>query len=81
MIEDMESDRKFLHRPISITVDEVSEMEAVRTMPAQETFVLINVKLNNKNARALAKMLLEKVLADGEEVVDLVTFSLMGTLK
>ena len=56
-------------------------METVRTLPAEETFVAVNVKLSQKNARSLVKLLLEKVLVDNDEMVELVTFSLQGTLK
>jgi hypothetical protein len=77
----MAGNGKFLHRPISVTVEEVLAMDTVRIMPAEETLVIVNVKLDQRRARALAKMLLEKVLASDDEVVDLVTFSLKGTLK
>ena len=56
-------------------------MDTVRNMPAEETYVIVNVKLNQQKARSLVKLLLEKVLADDDEMVDLVTFSLQGTLK
>lgn len=77
----MPPDGKFLHRPISVNVEEVSEMDTVRVIPAEETYVIVNLKLDQRRARALAKLLLEKVLADGDQFVDLVTFSLKGTLK
>ena len=77
----MQRNGKFLHRPISVTVAEVSEMDTVRNMPAEETYVIVNVKLNQQKAWSLVKLLLEKVLADDAEMVDLVTFSLQGTLK
>jgi len=56
-------------------------MDMVRNLPAEETFVIVNVKLNQQNARFLVKLLLGKVLADDSQMVDLVTFSLQGTLK
>lgn len=56
-------------------------MEPVRTMPAASTSVMLNLKLNQHMARELVKMLLEHVLADDEKRVDLVSFSLQGTMK
>ena len=75
----MSRDGKFLHRPISINVDEVSAMETVRTLPAEETYVTVNVKLNQQHARALARLILEKGLVD--EPFDVVTVTLQGTMK
>ena len=74
-------ENKFQHRPISLIVDEVLEMETVRMIPATETSVLVNLKLNQKRARALAKKLLDKILVDEDKAVDLVTLSLRATLK
>lgn len=71
----------FLHRPISVTVDEVSAMDTMRTMPAEETLVSVNVKLDRKRARALARRLLDELLKDDSESVNLITFSLHGKLK
>lgn len=72
-------DNEFTHRPISITVDSVGEMETVRGQAATETRVLINVKMDRDSARALVLLLLGKLLID--QPVDLVTFHLNGTLK
>lgn len=69
----------FTHRPISITVNSVGEMETVRVLPATETLVTVNVKMDKATAKALALYLLGKLLS--ESLVDLVTFRLNGTLK
>lgn len=70
---------QFIHRPISLTVDSIGDMEAVRTLPAAETRVTVNAKMDRGTAKALALHLLEKLLAD--QPVDLITFHLNGTLK
>ena len=77
----LDANAKFMHRPISVNVDEVMEMEAVRTLPAAETMVVLNLRFNRRTARALAKLLIEKLLVNDAETVDLVTFSLQGKLK
>lgn len=77
----MSNNGKFLHRPISVTVDEIAAMDTMRTMPAEETLVIVNVKLDRKRARSLAKLLLETLLVDDASSVNLITFSLHGKLK
>lgn len=72
-------DNRFFHRPISITVESVGEMETVRTLIAAETHVTVNTKMDKKTAKALALYLLDKLLDDQQ--VDLITFQLNGTLK
>jgi hypothetical protein len=69
----------FIHRPISVTVEKVTEMDVVRDFPAAKTQVIVNAKMDQAAARQLILLLLPKVLAD--EPVDLVTFNLIGTLK
>lgn len=77
----IDPEKQFQHRPISVTVTEVMSMDSVRMIPAEATLVTVNVKLDQKHARDLAKLILEKVLVDDVQKVDLVTFSLRGTLK
>lgn len=72
---------RFLHRPISVTVEKVLPLEAVRSMPAVSTSIMINLKLDQRTARALAMKLLEQILADDEKRVDLVSLSLEGTMR
>lgn len=72
---------KFTHRPISVTVEEVVEMDTVRDMPEAGTAVMVNVKLDRKRAMALFEMLQRKLNTGEGEFVDLVTFSLKGSLK
>jgi hypothetical protein len=77
----MRPDGKFMHRPISVTVEEVSEMDTVRTMPAEETFVAVNLKFDRRRAWSMVKNLLDQLLVEEEKMVDLVTLTVKGKLK
>lgn len=70
---------EFIHRPISVTIDDVSEMEVVRTQPATETRVIVNVKFTQKAALALFRMLAQKINLEQEDL--LLTFSFKGKMK
>lgn len=73
------NDNQFIHRPISLKVDSIGEMETARVLPAAQTRVTVNAKMDRATAKALALHLLEKLMTD--QPVDLITFHMNGTLK
>lgn len=75
------ADANFVHRPISLTILEVSAMEIVRNLPAGETMVPVNAKLDNKRAWELVKVLMDQLLREGSESRNLVTFGLEAKMK
>lgn len=77
----MVDDKRFVHRPISLTVQKVSAMSIVRDLPIEETLVSVNVKLNRKNAWELVKVIMDQLLREESESIDLVTFGWEATLK
>lgn len=68
--------RRAVHRPLSINVEDVNDLPEVRELP-QDTQITINIKTNRKMALKLIETVQRQLDKPGE--LDFVAFTITGT--